>query len=204
MKLIWYSVPLVVLGVGAFLSMGHSPGAVKRSTPVHSGDVYSQPPAAPLVQVVRVPVREEVSGAREPSGQKDAPAAEVEPPPTEAESLEQLKERQLLALVVMDSEFDAEKLDTNWARSAAASLSASLSNRLGSESRLESLECRASLCRAEIVHGQESERLAFLNRSFGQPAMWPGETLAVKDGEGTGERTVMFFAREGRHLDPGA
>lgn len=131
--------------------------------------------------------------ATEEASTKD-PASSAKPGPTVEEARDQLEHR-----------FALESRDSSWSDSATSRISSFLNPGLPPNSRLLSLECRKSMCRAEITHESVEDHQKFLRESLLSPAnTWDGPlmaTLGDNSGRG-GVVTLAFLARPGVSLSP--
>jgi hypothetical protein len=62
--------------------------------------------------------------------------------------------------------FEAEEIDTAWARSAEAQYRPIIDAQLPATSRVESLECRSAFCKLEVVHESIESSNGFLEHLF--------------------------------------
>lgn len=102
----------------------------------------------------------------------------------------------------LSSRFYAEDVDRNWSATARQKFQSRLSAAIPNGSRLVSLECKSSMCRAEISHPSMEAHQSFVQSAFMPPAQWEGSTM-VSLKEESGERSVTsvaFLAREGQGL----
>jgi hypothetical protein len=102
----------------------------------------------------------------------------------------------------LNTRFYAEDVDRNWSASARANFQSRLSAALPSGSRLVSLECKSSMCRAEVSQPSVEAHQSFVQSAFMPPAQWDGSTMvSLKEEPGDGSATsLVFLAREGQGL----
>jgi hypothetical protein len=98
----------------------------------------------------------------------------------------------------------AEHVDATWSRSAAQHLRRIFGQTMGSATTLTSVECRHTICRAELTHDTEGESQAFMETWMHSKARleWQGPvTGGVMSTERDGSaRSAFYFAREGTEL----
>jgi hypothetical protein len=102
----------------------------------------------------------------------------------------------------IDSVFGAQSYEGGWARDAARRLEDALTSIGGGASALSSVECRSSLCKAQIVHNDEAQFQRFLEQAFRAVSYWDGPRLSLRDEPGADGRvtSTMFFAKEGSEM----
>lgn len=135
-----------------------------------------------------------------PKQAAEEPAPEADPPPTPP-PMEVIEVRDRLEV-----SFAEQRADARWSGEARHTAETRLSTVLPETSKLQSLECRTSMCRIETVHeGLESYR-QFVQGAFMNPEtkLWNGgffstELAAPVDGKLV---TVSYLAREGEDLSP--
>lgn len=97
----------------------------------------------------------------------------------------------------------AESYDPSWSAAARKRIEERLSAALPGGSRLVSVDCRSSICRAEVSQPDFDAHRKFVQAAFADPSVsWEGPTM-VTLGEEPGSRmvtSVAFLAREGRDL----
>jgi hypothetical protein len=103
---------------------------------------------------------------------------------------------------LLDARFSSEAEDRAWSREAEGQAQALLADHLLEPSRLLSLACKASLCRAEIGQPDEAAHRAYLEQTFTAPSKeWTGTLMASLVEQPTGNlSTVVFLARPGTEL----
>jgi hypothetical protein len=97
----------------------------------------------------------------------------------------------------LQSRFAEQAVDASWASSATQALSDDLAKHLTAEVRVAGVECRTTICRAEIAPatpeaGQQFVETWIRNRT------WTGRGFAAGDG---GDRVVLYLARPDREDD---
>jgi len=97
--------------------------------------------------------------------------------------------------------FARERVDPSWSQASQQRLQVGLGKGTDTRSRLESIDCRSSLCMAELVHDGDTSYWGFVGRTV-HVGLWDGPAFFSKDGstaEG-GTKMVMFFGRDGTEL----
>lgn len=105
-----------------------------------------------------------------------------------------------------EARFVSEPRDPEWAEPARTQVEGLLRAQAGSSSQVGSVECRQSLCRAEVAHTDERERQRYvrdvinaLETGLDQGQRWPGERMALRERQPDGTLvTVLYYAREGQ------
>jgi hypothetical protein len=96
----------------------------------------------------------------------------------------------------------SEGYDRSWGGDARQRLEKHITPALPNGSRVLASDCRASLCRVEIRHGDLASHQRFLQVVSADPTIaWEGPTMISLE-EGTGDQVVSvgYFAREGALL----
>jgi hypothetical protein len=101
--------------------------------------------------------------------------------------------------------FESESRDAAWADSAQRFVADRLKTTVAAGSTVESVECRASMCRIETVHSDRSSYDHFVRSAFMNPStsLWNApefSTLSEGRSEGGPYHVVSYLAREGRTL----
>jgi hypothetical protein len=100
----------------------------------------------------------------------------------------------------VEAKFLGEGQDPAWSRTAGYRARSTVLRSLPSESRLSGIECRASMCRVETTHPNESAYQQFMRAPMRSlENAWPAPSLVTvlrtePDGEVV---SVMYLAREG-------
>lgn len=156
--------------------------------------------------------REPAVADAEPSVPAIAPPTEPDDeanaaPPDTADSAQAEEEAEVEAHLARNEErFVAEPRDPAWADGARTKIEGFLQAPDGAGSKLSSVECRTSLCRAEVVHADDRERIRYVESVFkaGQTGLepeqrWPGERMALRELRPDGSFvTVLYYAKEGQ------
>lgn len=96
--------------------------------------------------------------------------------------------------------FEGEPTDSSWADATEASIRLA-GDRLGlGGSRIDSVQCRATLCRAEVLHDSEDEFEAFAHTFPMAVPQLPRATMKRLQTDGGLERTIVYLAREGHPM----
>jgi hypothetical protein len=148
------------------------------------------PRSAPPVLVALAESSAGATSAQD-DGPREIPAARRAP----VERTEE--ERRVYASAI----FDAEPVDTNWARATQRDLAGKLRELAGSSSRVQTVDCRNTLCRVELSHDNGEASGGFL-RSFMRSHAWSGNGMAVHgEPDPKGRVTLtLYLAREGAPL----
>jgi hypothetical protein len=93
--------------------------------------------------------------------------------------------------------FEKEPVDRAWARDAQRELSAAIQRQIAASASLTSVECRSSLCRADIAFDGPADYRSFLRES--RP-LWAGPSALIRVGSGDDWSMVAFFAKPGQPL----
>jgi hypothetical protein len=103
--------------------------------------------------------------------------------------------------IFLQSRFAIEKVDVAWATTARQEVSADLAKVNANGVTLQGVECRASLCRAELVSASPEAALAF-SESYLRQRTWTGPGFMSSDEQNPdgSRRTVMFLGRAGTEL----
>jgi hypothetical protein len=102
-------------------------------------------------------------------------------------------------------QFDAERSDPRWAAEAESTLKEKLGGMLPDSSKIQSIDCRATMCRIETVHENMDRFRQFMGGAFMDPntKVWNGGFFSSPVGEvsdGGKLDVVTYVAREGQEL----
>ncbi|MBN8229026.1 hypothetical protein JYK02_16060 [Corallococcus macrosporus] len=141
-------------------------------------------PSAPRAQPqAQSPGATEEDGAEAPDAVPPPPP--LRPPPP---SFEQSHSRVMTA-------FAEEPVDNDWSGRATQTLNETLRQHLPSSSRVKALDCRATLCRVELVHRSAADSAPFLMNGL---RAWPGSVFVASEAqEGTDYVVTLIAAKEG-------
>jgi hypothetical protein len=94
----------------------------------------------------------------------------------------------------MTAKFEEEPLDTSWARATRGEVMEGLRSALPAQSTLERVECRSTMCRAEIKHANEEDYRNFALTSLG---FWGGRASTIRSTQAGSEKhsMIVFFER---------
>jgi hypothetical protein len=87
--------------------------------------------------------------------------------------------------------FAGEAVDGSWSEQAGRELEAIARGHLPDGSRLDSIECRATMCRVEVAHRHSDSHLSFLMDGF---RGWRGSIFVAGEKQERGERVVTYIA----------
>jgi hypothetical protein len=150
-----------------------------------------QAPGSAAVAVPRPPVVPRV-----------APTPEPEPKPKVSERANASPETEVaVERARLQARFAGELSDPAWATVARQDLTADLGRVDSNDVRIESIECRTSLCRAELVVASAAAGGAFLDTWLHQRA-WTGPGFAATDQTRTdgASHLIVFLGRPGTDL----
>ncbi|NOK13323.1 hypothetical protein [Corallococcus exercitus] len=137
----------------------------------------------------QAPARAKSPGATEEDG-AEAPDEVPPPPPMRPPppSFEQSRTRVMTA-------FAEEPVDSDWSGRATQTLNETLRQHLPSGSRVKALDCRATLCRVELVHRSAADSGPFMMDGL---RAWPGSIFVASESqEGTDYVVTLIAAKEG-------
>ncbi|WP_375743302.1 hypothetical protein NR800_33920 [Corallococcus interemptor] len=146
----------------------------------------ARPPAAPHARPGAPEAAPSgAAAAAEDPGEDVPPAPPIRPPPA---SFEQSRTRVFNA-------FAAEPVDGDWSARASRTLDDAFRAHLPGTSRVKSLECRATLCRVELVHRAQADHGAFLMNGL---RTWPGSVFIANEAqEGDDYVVTLLASKEG-------
>lgn len=202
---------IVMLGLGAAAGLGLAVGIARSEAQVEERiarleeqvAAWSHRPQAKAGEVQRqlatavalLDRRAEDREAQRAEAIKAAPAGDdgrAEGRPTEAPSFAEAVEH-------VGDAYEREAVDPQWSKIAAAQLDAAIRASLPPGSRLEGLECRATMCRIALSHATAEAQGTLLTEAF---AHWPGALLVAEERAGADGRqqVTLIAAREGAEL----
>ncbi|NOK39679.1 hypothetical protein D7W79_40845 [Corallococcus exercitus] len=198
---------VAIAGVG-FTLLGHQRASdealeelraqVRRATPGSDANVAERRAAAetamrlwaanaarPAAAQARPAAPAGEADAEKDTGEDVPPPPPVRPPPP---SFEQSRTRVFNA-------FAAEPVDGDWSARASRTLDDAFRAHLPATSRVKSLECRATLCRVELVHRAQTDHGAFLMNGL---RTWPGSVFIANEAqEGDDYVVTLLASKEG-------
>ncbi|MGK3989356.1 hypothetical protein WME99_40290 [Sorangium sp. So ce136] len=133
-----------------------------------------------------------------PAEEQDTPPQEDEPQPAPSAAPAEPSTPEERA-AKHDLVFQAERVDHAWAREASHKLRDGIESILPTGA-LRSVECRNTLCKAELVCADRDEVATFFEQGFRrQDRFWQGAATVLKTGETPDGKWTMaaFFARDG-------
>ncbi|RKH12541.1 hypothetical protein D7Y13_31815 [Corallococcus praedator] len=129
--------------------------------------------------------------AQTPAPEEGSEAGDVPPPPPPRPpppSFEQSRTRVFTA-------FAEETVDNDWSGKASQTLNEAFRQHLPASSRVKSLDCRATLCRVELVHRTAADHGALLMNGL---RAWPGSILVASEAqEGADYVVTLLASKEG-------
>lgn len=150
------------------------------------GDERSAAPSPVLASVV-------VNGS--PAATPSAPTSEPAPPP-KVPTTEEMRDG-------LNVHFYEEAVDTSWSETTRRQLQTRVSGLLPAGSKLVSMECRSTMCRAEVAHPDLEAHREFIRAGFSSPAeMWRIATNVSlgEPADSAKVTSIVFLSREGREL----
>jgi hypothetical protein len=153
-------------------------------------------PVEPSRQVIAPVLVAPAEGSAAAASVKDNAPHEVHPrrqAPVERTE----EERRVYASAI----FDAEPVDTSWARATQRELTGKLRELVGGSSSVQAVDCKNTLCRVELNNDNDKAGQDFL-RTFLRSHAWGGNGMAIRgepDSKGRVALT-MYLAREGAAL----
>ncbi|WP_375756705.1 hypothetical protein [Corallococcus exercitus] len=141
-------------------------------------------PSAPRAQApAESPGAMEEDSAQAPDEVPPPPPMRLSPP-----SFEQSRTRVMTA-------FAEEPVDNDWSGRATQTLNETLRQHLPSGSRVKALDCRATLCRVELVHRSAADSGPFMMNGL---RAWPGSIFVASEAqEGSDYVVTLIAAKEG-------
>jgi len=144
-------------------------------------------------------------GAAMPQPAPAAPPASSDPPHDLATSNQRWEEDARASQAAVEDSFAAEPTNPAWAASTRLALQdrlAALARPLASS--LREIDCRASICRVEVVHRDADTSRQFAEKAFTDPEdqAWNGPALLLPPQPDPDGRlaVVMYLGREGTSL----
>ncbi len=111
------------------------------------------------------------------------------------------KEEALAQRTAIEAGFAGEAVDGTWAAAARRDLRDKVSALLPSTSSLADVDCRASMCRVELVHREAAGSQRFMQAAFFDPKdrVWsgPGFAIPAETGSDGTVTVVLYLARDG-------
>jgi hypothetical protein len=127
-----------------------------------------------------------------PAPEARAERAEAPPPLPPEERKRAALEQQTQAIAALDARLQGEREDRGWAAEVRRQIGETLGDLAGSS--LRSVDCRASLCRAELTHPDPQALEGFISKYSGAG---PNFQLFYQR-EGDALATTVFVARRGQ------
>jgi hypothetical protein len=166
-------------------SLSRTPEVPRRAVEHETIRVIREEPAAPDPAAAAVPG---------PTPQPNAPPASSAPAPATPAEIH----------ARFDARFNEERRDEAWAGTSQRTATSRISAVLPATSKLQSIECRASMCRIETTHEDAGHYRNFVRDGFLDPntAPWNGAyfSTAVPDPDSGKLVATAYLAREGESL----
>lgn len=151
---------------------------------------------------VAVADRHETVGAAHAVATRSIPTPSIASPsmptpaPAPEEDVTELRGRRL------QDRFDAERIDASWAATARQEVHDDLDRSTGDDVQLQDVECRASLCRADVTFTKRGAGTSFMQKWL-HSRTWTGpgfaETRATDHPEAL-QHMVVFLGKPGADL----
>jgi hypothetical protein len=117
----------------------------------------------------------------------------------EAEARDRVRARALAIEVALGE----EAVDARWSSNARVVIRRALADEALAATSVEDLECRATLCRLRVTHGDARARAAFEREFPGAvAALLPQLMVEPLETEGESPSSLVYMARDGRDLSP--
>jgi len=130
-----------------------------------------------------------------PTATQAVPEPAPAPAPPKEASTEEVRDS-------LSARFVQENYDSNWGVAARDKIQALLAAAIPTGARVLSVECKTSLCRAEVSEPDIDAHKQLVRKAFTSETPWAGSTMVtLADDAGSGHVTsVAFFGREGKGL----
>lgn len=115
-------------------------------------------------------------------------------------SLEEFEAREQEALRRLDARLASEARDTAWSEPTEAEIRGAIEGDVST--RLISLECGATLCRAEVEHASVESQERFLDQVLDSPATRGGAFIKPSAGEPGSLPALVYVFRDGHNSSP--
>jgi len=135
------------------------------------------------------------AAATAPTATQAAPEPAPTPAPAKEVSTEEVRDS-------LSARFVQENYDSNWSVVARGKIQALLAAATPTGARVLSVECKTSLCRAEVSEPDIDSHKQLIRKALTSATPWAGSTMVtLADDPSSGHITsVAFFAREGKAL----
>jgi len=130
-----------------------------------------------------------------PATAQAVPESVPTPPPAKELSNEDVRDS-------LSARFVEEAYDSNWSVVTRGKIQALLAAAIPTGARVLSVDCKSSLCRAEVSEPDIESHQQLIRKGFTSTPAWEGSTMVtLGDDAGSGHVTsVAFFARPGKAL----
>jgi hypothetical protein len=137
------------------------------------------------------------SPSTSPAATQAVPESSPTPTPAPAKDLSSEDVRDSLS-----ARFVQEDYDSNWSVVTRGKIQTLLAAAIPTGARVLSVDCKTSLCRAEVAEPDIESHKQLIRKGFTSATAWQGSTMVtLADDAGSGHITsVAFFAREGKAL----
>jgi hypothetical protein len=119
----------------------------------------------------------------------------------EVEAAARDHQRSLARMQAYEASLRAESIDAAWSNEAVDALKEAFTSQELSATGLQDIECRATLCRIEVVHADEEKRREF-ERTFVEKVapVLPSAVMHTEEHEDGSSATTVYLARQGHQL----
>jgi hypothetical protein len=195
---LWLStLPAVALAYFAYGQYRHSAQLDAKIARLEAARVSAESPAredrAPSVVTLEREVRVEAAPSGSVALTRAARGRNAPPPPSVAD------QEAFLATT-----FSSQPTDGAWSRGASQQISDILRPLAGKNTSVVSVDCRSTLCRADLEHETDADFRAFMQSMFTGPGAgaWKGAGGGgkVETGPDGRVKAVLYFAKEGTAL----
>lgn len=140
-------------------------------------------------------------GGSLPTSATPARAPEIIERPREAFGHEQEQEVSLAQQSAkLETRFAGEAADARWASEATRTITEEMQKAVSRDARIERIECRASLCRAELATTSQDAANTFAE-TWVRQTTWPGAAMFAPDtSRPDAPRLIVYLARQGTGL----
>jgi hypothetical protein len=204
----------LTLVVVAAASVGAAVAFGRRGAPAPASGTEPQSDPALIAQLDRIEARL-ARVERRPSHEARAATAILQPeraeydehdeeddvsPEERQAQLAEEKRRIQERIRFLESTLARETLDRGWAADAERAMLEVMESAEIAGSRIEELECRSTLCRAEVSHATSRDFDGFSERFLSSLPQLPRGFLHKLSGDDEPVRSVLFMAREGHRM----
>jgi hypothetical protein len=189
------AVALLTGAVGASKSRGTTTATAEPPPETAAAARAHSPRWAELVPPLPTPPLPDQGRADNPPAEAAGEPREQAPAPTK--SWADAKPETLSRL---DTRLRAEPVDPGWAPRAQQTARTVVTELFPGESRVLSLDCHSTFCRAEIEHGDADVHRQGVDRIRRGAISWSGQFLLTDRDETGRARSLLYLAKQGHEL----